>query len=246
MTKLVWMRKAPSSSNNFDLVLANPQEVDSQKMEQLLSEILKEKHRVFLTGRACEEFRRWFGEPDSPLKSEAYVLLSNWFMTRSGDRHSMLASRCEDLWDAMFPCRPLARLSSSRPGRNHLAIPSEFERFWQRVLETQREDGEGPRGTREADSVFAETKRQAGSPVGSPRERTQKDGGRHYDVVIERDGEGFFVGSVPQLPGCHTQARSLDELMQRMQEAIGLYVEVEGEPPRTLEFIGIQRVIVAA
>ena len=37
---------------------------------------------------------------------------------------------------------------------------------------------------------------------------------QQFDVVIERDSEGFYVASVPQLPGCHTQARSLDEVME--------------------------------
>ena len=53
---------------------------------------------------------------------------------------------------------------------------------------------------------------------------------RQFDVVIERDEEGLYVGSVPQLPGCHTQGRSLDELMERMREAVELCLEVEGNP----------------
>jgi predicted RNase H-like HicB family nuclease len=40
---------------------------------------------------------------------------------------------------------------------------------------------------------------------------------QQFDVVIERDDEGFYVASVPQLPGCHTQARSLDEVMGRIR-----------------------------
>ena len=44
--------------------------------------------------------------------------------------------------------------------------------------------------------------------------------GREFDVVIERDEDGYYVGSVPALPGCHTQARSLDELIGRVREAI--------------------------
>ena len=68
---------------------------------------------------------------------------------------------------------------------------------------------------------------------------------RQYDVVIERDTEGFYVASVPQLPGCHTQAESLDELMDRVREAIALCLEVQGERPHHLEFIGVQRVTVA-
>jgi len=69
---------------------------------------------------------------------------------------------------------------------------------------------------------------------------------RQFDVVIERDSEGYYVASVPQLAGCHTQARSLDEVMNRIREAIALCLEVEGTPASDLEFVGIQRVTVAA
>jgi predicted RNase H-like HicB family nuclease len=69
---------------------------------------------------------------------------------------------------------------------------------------------------------------------------------RQFDVVIERDEEGYYVASVPQLFGCHTQARSLDEVTQRIREAIELCLEVEGVPEQSLEFIGIQRITIAA
>jgi predicted RNase H-like HicB family nuclease len=48
-------------------------------------------------------------------------------------------------------------------------------------------------------------------------------------VIIEQDEEGYYVASVPQLHGCHTQARSLDELMARVKEAVGLCLEVQAE-----------------
>ena len=69
---------------------------------------------------------------------------------------------------------------------------------------------------------------------------------RQFDVVIERDEEGVYVASVPQLPGCHTDATSLDELMVEIREAIELCLEVEGHEPGNLEFVGIQRVTIAA
>lgn len=47
------------------------------------------------------------------------------------------------------------------------------------------------------------------------------------------------------LPGCHTQARSLDELMERTKEAIALCLEVQGMPPTGLDFVGVQRIRVA-
>ncbi|HKP76597.1 MAG TPA: type II toxin-antitoxin system HicB family antitoxin [Longimicrobiaceae bacterium] len=69
---------------------------------------------------------------------------------------------------------------------------------------------------------------------------------REFDVVIERDSEGYYVASVPALRGCHTQARSLDELMERVQEAVELCLEVEGADPEPLDFVGVQRISVAA
>ena len=56
---------------------------------------------------------------------------------------------------------------------------------------------------------------------------------RQFDVVIERDEEGLYVASVPQLPGCHTDATSLDDLMVDIREAIQLCLEVEGQEAST-------------
>ena len=66
---------------------------------------------------------------------------------------------------------------------------------------------------------------------------------KSFDVIIERDEEGFFIASVPSLKGCHTQAKSLDLLMKRIREAIELCMEVEDYPEQN-EFVGIQRVTV--
>ena len=49
---------------------------------------------------------------------------------------------------------------------------------------------------------------------------------REFSVVIERDSEGYYVASVPALQGCHTQAKSLDQVMERIREAIELCVEI--------------------
>jgi len=66
---------------------------------------------------------------------------------------------------------------------------------------------------------------------------------REFNVVIERDEDGYFVASVPELRGCHTQAKSLDVLMKRVKEAILLCIEIE--EPVSNEFIGIQRVAIS-
>jgi predicted RNase H-like HicB family nuclease len=67
---------------------------------------------------------------------------------------------------------------------------------------------------------------------------------RDFNVIIERDSEGNYIASVPSLRGCHTQAKSLDELIDRIREAIQLCLDVEGEVPEEIDFVGVQRVTV--
>jgi predicted RNase H-like HicB family nuclease len=67
---------------------------------------------------------------------------------------------------------------------------------------------------------------------------------RDFNVIVERDEDGYYVASVPALPGCHTQAKSLDELMERIKEAIALHLDEDEQAHPQLEFIGIQRVTV--
>ena len=64
-----------------------------------------------------------------------------------------------------------------------------------------------------------------------------------FNVIIEQDTEGFYVASVPELKGCHTQAKSLDILLARIKEAITLCMEVD-EITISNEFIGFQRISV--
>jgi predicted RNase H-like HicB family nuclease len=67
---------------------------------------------------------------------------------------------------------------------------------------------------------------------------------REFSVIIERDSDGYYVARVPELKGCHTQAKSLDKLMKRVREAIELCLEVEGEQATMPEFVGVQRIAV--
>jgi predicted RNase H-like HicB family nuclease len=62
-----------------------------------------------------------------------------------------------------------------------------------------------------------------------------------FSVVVERDEDGYYIASVPELPGCHAQARTLDELTSRLKEAIELYLETEGTKTEgKIELIGVQ------
>jgi len=68
---------------------------------------------------------------------------------------------------------------------------------------------------------------------------------KEFQVIIEKDEDGFYVGEVPALKGCHTQAKSIDELLVRIKEAIELYLEVDKDFHQN-EYVGIQRVLVEA
>jgi predicted RNase H-like HicB family nuclease len=67
----------------------------------------------------------------------------------------------------------------------------------------------------------------------------------NFTILIEQDEDGYFVSEVVELPGCHTQAKSLDELMERTKEAIRLYLSCltqEQKEELKEKFIGIQHI----
>ena len=68
--------------------------------------------------------------------------------------------------------------------------------------------------------------------------------GKEFTVIIEQDEKGYFIAEVPELKGCHTQAKSLDTLMERIKEAIQLCLEVYGKERPTTHLVGVQKVAV--
>jgi predicted RNase H-like HicB family nuclease len=66
--------------------------------------------------------------------------------------------------------------------------------------------------------------------------------GRLFHVVIEKDEDGFFVGDVPELPGCHSQAKSAEELRSRMKEAIEVYLEAAMDRTPGPSFVEVQTI----
>lgn len=69
-----------------------------------------------------------------------------------------------------------------------------------------------------------------------------------FKVLIEQDEDGCFVASIPELPGCHTQGKTLEEARKRIREAIRLYLDVHKElkkekartPASLINFFGIE------
>ena len=66
---------------------------------------------------------------------------------------------------------------------------------------------------------------------------------RKYTVIIEKDEDGWFVSEVVGLPGCHTQAKTIDELLKRTKEAIRAYLDTEEKNIEiSEEFVGVQQI----
>jgi len=63
-----------------------------------------------------------------------------------------------------------------------------------------------------------------------------------FNILIEQDEDGYFVSEVVELPGCHTQAKTLDELIKRTKEAIVLYLKCSLDMKIREKFIGLQQI----
>ena len=61
-----------------------------------------------------------------------------------------------------------------------------------------------------------------------------------FTILIEEGDDGYLISEVLELPGCHTQAKTLDELMKRTKEAVSLYLECTKDHKIEDKFIGIQ------
>ena len=79
-----------------------------------------------------------------------------------------------------------------------------------------------------------------GAAVGPQEAGAGRPVSREFAAMIHRDGEGFYVGSVPTLPACQARAGTREELTRLMQDAVRHAVEASDEPAASLEFVGVQ------
>jgi predicted RNase H-like HicB family nuclease len=63
-----------------------------------------------------------------------------------------------------------------------------------------------------------------------------------FTIIIEQGEDGYLISDVVELPGCHTQAKTYDELMERTKEAILLYIDVEKPSEIKSKFLGLQQI----
>lgn len=72
----------------------------------------------------------------------------------------------------------------------------------------------------------------------------------HFKVLIEQDEDGLYVASVPELPGCYTQGKTLEIVRKRIREVIELVLESDVEarseklhsPNAAPRFFGIEEI----
>ena len=64
----------------------------------------------------------------------------------------------------------------------------------------------------------------------------------HFNIIIEKDEDGWYVSEVIELPGCHTQGKNINELLERTKEAIQAYLEIEEMPEFNNKFIGVKKI----
>ncbi len=68
----------------------------------------------------------------------------------------------------------------------------------------------------------------------------------NFTVLIEQDEEGWFIATVPDIPGCYTQGKTIPEVLDRVKEAIEVCLEGDKETVEPLKFVGIQQIQIEA
>ena len=64
---------------------------------------------------------------------------------------------------------------------------------------------------------------------------------KRFNVLIEKGEDGYLVSDVVELPGCHSQAKNMDELLKRTKEAISLYLKCKLPTENFVAFLGLQQ-----
>lgn len=134
---LRWSRSKPDS---YDLLLANPDQLDVGLVRELIDQVGYVDSGRQLSKAARDAFDQWLTDLSRPLGSDAYLSLQNWFMgSTSGeypDGHKGVKTD-KAAWDALFQVRPPERLTKSEAGKNLQVIPDRYERWWRLMEEAQ-------------------------------------------------------------------------------------------------------------
>ncbi|MBI2173517.1 MAG: type II toxin-antitoxin system HicB family antitoxin [Candidatus Aenigmarchaeota archaeon] len=64
----------------------------------------------------------------------------------------------------------------------------------------------------------------------------------NFTVLIEEGEDGFYIARVPDIPGCHTQGKTVSQVLERVKEAIEVCLESDKEEIKPMKFVGIQQI----
>ena len=64
----------------------------------------------------------------------------------------------------------------------------------------------------------------------------------NFTVLIEQDEDGLYVAKVPDISGCYTQGKTVQEAMGRIKEAILVCIEADSEETIPMKFVGVQQI----
>jgi len=126
-------------NDTYNLRLTNTENINYQNLEDRFEKVIESNCQ----GKKISKtfvilFQTWLKTPELSLREEAYVLLSNWFLTeKHGVKGSPLAINTELLWEQLFCYKPTQRLSSSKPGEHHKVLPQRFGLWWPYQLKCQ-------------------------------------------------------------------------------------------------------------
>lgn len=75
-----------------------------------------------------------------------------------------------------------------------------------------------------------------------------------FKVLIEQDEDGLYMASVPELPGCYTQGKTLEQVRERIKEAVELILEADKNlkkekiqsPRSSSNFFGVEDIMIHA
>jgi len=65
---------------------------------------------------------------------------------------------------------------------------------------------------------------------------------KKFTVIIEKDEDGWYISQVVELPGCHTQGKTIDQLVERTKEAISLYLKSTKDKEIYSKFVGFLQI----
>ena len=65
---------------------------------------------------------------------------------------------------------------------------------------------------------------------------------KKFTIIIEQDKDGWYISDVVELPGCHTQGKTIDQLMERTKEAISLYLKSTKDKEIHSKFLGFLQI----